>query len=63
MAPPTKGDEIFFHIASQKAARLHVLDLQILGTSASLASPAIALQHLRAKELMRVSVQAKPGLS
>jgi hypothetical protein len=63
MAPPTKGDEIFFHIASRKAVRFHAMDLQILGTSASLASPAIALQHLRAKELMGVPVLAKPELS
>lgn len=49
MAYTAKGDEIFFHIASQKASRLNVMDLQILGTSASLALPAVALKHLAAK--------------
>ena len=46
MADAAKGDEIFFHVASQKASRLNVMDLEIFGTSASLASPAIALEHL-----------------
>jgi len=27
MAGTAKGDEIFFHIPSQQAARLHVMDL------------------------------------
>jgi hypothetical protein len=63
MAPTAKGDEIFFHIPSQKASRLKVMDLEIFGTSASLASPAIALEHLPAKHLIGVTVQAKPGLS
>ena len=30
MAYTAKGDEIFFHIAPQQAARLHVMDLEIL---------------------------------
>ena len=30
MACTAKSDEIFFHIASQLASRLHVMDLQIL---------------------------------
>jgi hypothetical protein len=63
MAYAAKGDEIFFHIASQKAARLHVMDLQILGTSTSLASPAITLEHLLAKHLIGVPIQAKSRMS
>jgi hypothetical protein len=63
MAPTAKGDEIFFRIASQMAARLNVVDLQILGTSASLASPAITLEHLLTKPPIGIPVQAKPGLS
>ena len=58
-----KRNEIFFHIASQLAARLNVMYLQIFGTSASLASPAIALEHLLAKDSIGVAVQAKPWLS
>ena len=63
MADTAKGDEIFFHIAPQKASRLHVMDLEIFGTSASLASPAIALEYLLAKLLIGILVQAKPGMS
>ena len=63
MAYTAKGDEIFFHIPSQKASRLHVMNLQIFGTSASLASPTIALEHLLAEPPIRVPVQAKSGLS
>jgi len=63
MAPTAKGDEIFFHIASQKASRLNVMDLEIFGTTASLASPAIALEHLLAKRVIRIPVQAKSRLS
>jgi hypothetical protein len=43
MARTAKGGQILFHIASQQAARLHMMNLQILGTSALLASPAITL--------------------
>ena len=57
------GDEIFFRIASQMAARLPVMDLEIFGTSALLASPAIALKYLPPKLPIGISVQAKPALS
>ena len=61
MAPTAKGDEIFFHIPSQEASWLHVMDLEISRTSASLASPAIALEHLLAQRVIGIPVQAKPG--
>jgi hypothetical protein len=63
MTSTAHGDEIFFRIASQKASRLNVMDLEIFGTTASLASPAIALQHFLAKPLIGIPVQAKPGMS
>jgi hypothetical protein len=63
MAGTAKGDEIFFHIASQSASRLHVMDPEILGRSASLASPAVAFQHLPTKPAIGILVQSKPGLS
>jgi hypothetical protein len=63
MAYAAKGDEIFFHIASQLAARLHMMNLQILGTSTSLASPAIAVEHLLTKPPIGIQIQAKPGIS
>ena len=49
-------DEIFFHIASQTTSLLDVMDLEIFGISASLASPAIALEHLLAKPLIWIPV-------
>jgi hypothetical protein len=63
MAHAAKGDEIFFHIPSELAALLHMMNLQICRTPASLASPAVALEHLLEKHLIGVPVQAIPGLS
>jgi hypothetical protein len=56
MASTTKCDEIFFQVASQLASPLQMMDLKILGTAASLASPAIALEHLLAKSLIGIRV-------
>jgi len=56
MTHTAKGYEIFFHIAPQKASRLHVMDLEISRTSASLASPAVALEHLLAKRVIGIPV-------
>ena len=58
-----KGDEILLHIATQNASRLNMMDLKIFGTSASLASPAVALEHLMTKLPVRNVVQTEPGLS
>jgi hypothetical protein len=63
MANTAKRDEIFCHVPSQLAARLNVMDLQIFGTSAPLAAPAIALEHLVTKPSIRIRVQAKPRMS
>lgn len=63
VACTAKGDEIRFHIPSQQAARLHMMNLQIYGTSASLASPAITPEHLLTKSPIGIPVQATPGLS
>jgi hypothetical protein len=54
MAGTAKYDEIFFGITSQGTARLNVMDLESLGTSASLASPAIAFEHLLAETLISI---------
>jgi hypothetical protein len=56
MAGTAKGDEIFFHIASQTTSLLDVMDLEIFGTSAALASPAIAVEYLLAKSLIGILV-------
>jgi hypothetical protein len=63
MACAAKCDEVFFRITSQKASRLHVMDLEIFGTSASLTSPAITSEHVLAEAPIGISVQTKPGLS
>ena len=61
VACTAKSDEIFFDIPSQLAARLHVMDLEIVATSASLAAPAITLNNSLTKPPIRIPVQAKPG--
>jgi hypothetical protein len=63
MAYAAKGDEIFFHIASQTTSLVDVMDLEIFRTSASLASPAIAVEHLLAKPVIGIQIQAKPRIS
>jgi hypothetical protein len=63
MAWIAKRDQVLFHIASQTASRVNMMDLKILRTSASLASPAIAFKHLLAKRPIGIPVQSKPGLS
>ena len=63
MASTAKRNEIFFHIASQMASPLQMMYLKIVGTSASLASPPIALKHLLTKLLVRNRVQATSGPS
>jgi hypothetical protein len=56
MTHTAKSYEIFFHIASQTTSLLDVMDLEIFRTSASLASPAIALEYLLAKPLIGIPV-------
>ena len=56
MAYAAKGDEIFFHIPSEVAALLPMMNLQICRTPASSASPAIALENLLTKSPIRIWV-------
>jgi hypothetical protein len=56
MTHTAKSDEIFFHIPSQTTSLLDVMDLEILGTSTSLASPAVAVEYLLAKPLIGIPV-------
>jgi hypothetical protein len=63
MACTAKCDEIFFHVASHLAPRLNVMNLEVFGISALLASPTIALEHLLAERPIGIPVQAKSGLS
>jgi hypothetical protein len=63
MARTTKSNEILSHIPSLLAARPHMMNLKFLGTSAALASPTIALEHLLAEHPIGTPIQAKPALS
>ena len=56
MTHTAKSYEIFFHIASHTTSLLDVMDLEIFRTSASLASPAIALEYLLGKSLIGIPV-------
>jgi hypothetical protein len=56
MADTAKGYEIFFHIRSELAALLHMMNLQICRTPASLASPAVALENLLAEPPIGIPV-------
>jgi len=62
MAGMAKSDEIFFRIASQQASRLPMMNLEILGRSASLASPTVAFEYLSPKPLIRIPIQSKARL-
>ena len=46
VACSAKGDQIFFAIFARLAAELFVMNLQVRHSSAELASPAVAAQHL-----------------
>jgi len=56
MTHTAKSYEIFFHIASQTTSLLNVMDLEIFRTSASPASPTIAVEYLLAKLLRGIPV-------
>jgi hypothetical protein len=63
MASTTKGDEVFFQIGSELTFQLHMMNLEILGPAASLASPAITPERLLAETSIGIRVHAKSGLS
>ena len=46
MASRAQSDQILFHIATRMAPEFQVVHLQMLDATASLASPAIAIEHL-----------------
>jgi hypothetical protein len=45
VAISAERDQIFVHVVTQSASRAHVVNLEVLGTAAVLASPTITLQH------------------
>jgi hypothetical protein len=58
-----KSYEIFFRVASQTTSLLDAMDLEIFRTSASLPSPAIAVEYALAKPLIGIPVQANSRIS
>ena len=59
MAISTKRDQIFVCVVAQPASRVYVVDLEVIGSPAVLASPSITFQHFDAKfakNLRRVEV-------
>jgi hypothetical protein len=63
MAGTAKSDEILLDVVSESASRLNVMDLEIFRRSTSLASPAVAFEHLLAKHAIGIPVQSEPWLS
>ena len=63
MTHTAKSYEIFFHIASQTTSLLDVMDLESFRTSASLASPAITVEHFLAKPVIGIPVEANSRIS
>jgi hypothetical protein len=63
MAGTAKSDQVFFHIATQMALQVQMRDLEISGTSASLAAPVIACEHLLAKPPVGIRIQSNHRLS
>jgi hypothetical protein len=63
MTADAQCDQVFEAVVSKLASRLDVMNLQIFGCAAILATPAIPAQNLFANSLVRVWVQSNPRLS
>jgi|SRR5271165_5746982 len=55
-------DQVLFHIATRLAAEFEVVYLWVLHATASLASPAVALQHLPMQFAVAVRIESESGL-
>jgi hypothetical protein len=55
----TERDQVFIYVVTQQAPRANVVDLEMIGTAAVLASPAVTLQHFGAESAIRIWVQPK----
>jgi hypothetical protein len=56
-------DQIFVCIVTQQASRANVVNLEMIGTAAILASPAVTVQHFGSESAIRIWVQPKPRSS
>ena len=59
VAISTERDQVFVSVVTQSASRANVVDLEVIGSTAILASPAVALQHLGAESAIRIWIQPK----
>jgi hypothetical protein len=59
VAISAERDQIFFYVVTQQASRANVVDLETIGTTAILASPAVTLQHFGAEFVISIWVQSK----
>ena len=55
----TERDQIFVHVVTQSASRAQVVNLEVLGTAAVLASPAVTHQYFGAELAIRMRVEPK----
>jgi hypothetical protein len=63
MAVSAHGNQVVANIVTQQAARVNVVDVESIGASAILASPAVPLQHIVTKLEVGIRVESKPWLS
>ena len=59
VAISTERDQVFVSVVTQSASRANVVDLEVIGSTAVLASPAITFQHFDAKFAIRICVEPK----
>jgi hypothetical protein len=59
VAISAERDQIFVHVVTQSASRAQVVNLEVLGTAAVLASPAVTLQHFGAEFAVGICVEPK----
>jgi hypothetical protein len=59
VALSAKRDQVLFLVATRLAPQFEVMDLQVLQTTASLASPAVALQHLPMQFAVALRIEPK----
>jgi len=63
VAISAERDQIFVHVVTQSASRAQVVNLEVLGTPAVLASPAVTHQYFGAELAIRIWVEPKPRSS
>ena len=59
VAISAERDQIFVCVVAQPASRVYVVDLEVIGSPAILASPPITFQHFDPKFAIRICVEPK----